>query len=85
MIQEDEPLDIEATQRAFESLTATINSYCCEQDPLSKQMSLEEVALGFLDVANEAMCRPIRQVICSSFLGYYAYKHPNVILLLRGL
>jgi 5-oxoprolinase (ATP-hydrolysing) len=85
MIQEDEPLDIEATQRAFESLTATINSYCCEQDPLSKQMSLEEVALGFLDVANEAMCRPIRQVISSSFLGYYAYKHPNVILLLRGL
>jgi 5-oxoprolinase (ATP-hydrolysing) len=82
---EDEPLDIEATQRAFESLTATINSYCCEQDPLSKQMSLEEVALGFLDVANEAMCRPIRQVISSSFLGYYAYKHPNVILLLRGL
>lgn len=51
----------------------------------AKQMSLEEVALGFLDVANEAMCRPIRQVICSSFLGYYAYKHPNVILLLRGL
>ncbi len=51
----------------------------------AKQMSLEEVALGFLDVANEAMCRPIRQVISSSFLDYYAYKHPNVILLLRGL
>jgi hypothetical protein len=25
-------------------------------------MSEEEVALGFLNVANEAMCRPIRQV-----------------------
>jgi len=51
----------------------------------AKQMSLEEVALGFLDVANEAMCRPIRQVISRSFLCYYAYKHPNVILLLRAL
>ncbi|KAH8964631.1 hypothetical protein BDL97_04G077400 [Sphagnum fallax] len=70
---EDEPLDIEATQRAFESLTATINSYCCEQDPLSKQMSLEEVALGFLDVANEAMCRPIRQL--TEMKGYETSKH----------
>lgn len=70
---EDEPLDIEATKRAFESLTATINSYCCEQDPLSKQMSLEEVALGFLDVANEAMCRPIRQL--TEMKGYETSKH----------
>ncbi|CAK9224540.1 unnamed protein product [Sphagnum troendelagicum] len=69
----NEPLDIEATQRAFESLTATINSYCCEQDPLSKQMSLEEVALGFLDVANEAMCRPIRQL--TEMKGYETSKH----------
>jgi 5-oxoprolinase (ATP-hydrolysing) len=73
MIQENEPLDIEATQRAFESLAATINSYCCEQDPLSKQMSLEEVALGFLDVANEAMCRPIRQL--TEMKGYETSKH----------
>lgn len=28
----------------------------------AKDMSVEEIALGFLDVANEAMCRPIRQV-----------------------
>lgn len=28
----------------------------------AEDMSVEAIALGFLDVANEAMCRPIRQV-----------------------
>lgn len=59
---EDEPLDIEATRKAFEKLAIEINSYRKSQDESSKEMTVEEVALGFINVANETMCRPIRQL-----------------------
>lgn len=29
---------------------------------LARDLTLEEVAMGFVDVANEAMCRPIRAI-----------------------
>ncbi|KPM41857.1 Uncharacterized protein C11D3.15 [Neonectria ditissima] len=51
---EDLPLDIDASRSLFESLTEEINKEVAEK------LSVEEVAIGFLDVANEAMCRPIR-------------------------
>ncbi|GAB1212198.1 hypothetical protein ATERTT37_001330 [Aspergillus terreus] len=51
---EDQPLDTEVVKQKFISLTATINA------ETEKSMTPEEVACGFLDVANEAMCRPIR-------------------------
>ncbi|KAG2414843.1 5-oxoprolinase [Aspergillus terreus] len=51
---EDQPLDTEVVKQKFTSLTATINA------ETEKSMTPEEVACGFLDVANEAMCRPIR-------------------------
>ncbi|XP_076046275.1 5-oxoprolinase isoform X2 [Oratosquilla oratoria] len=53
---EDEPLDKEGTLRAFQELTDEINTFREGADI----MSLEEVAMGFVEVANEAMCRPIR-------------------------
>ncbi|KNC23028.1 hypothetical protein FF38_12157 [Lucilia cuprina] len=56
---ENEPLDYHATRSKFDELLKEINSSLKEQGS-SKQMSLEEVALGFIRVANEAMCRPIR-------------------------
>ncbi|KAG9444966.1 hypothetical protein H6P81_016306 [Aristolochia fimbriata] len=59
---EDQPLDIEATRKEFEKLSEKINSYRKSQDPSSKDMSVEEIALGFVNVANETMCRPIRQL-----------------------
>ncbi|VAI60853.1 unnamed protein product [Triticum turgidum subsp. durum] len=59
---ENLPLDYEATKRAFEELAVEINSYRKSQDPLVKGMTIEEIALGFVNVANEAMCRPIRQL-----------------------
>jgi len=37
------------------------------------QMSVEEVALGFLEVANEAMCRPIREL--TEMRGYETSRH----------
>ncbi|KAI3002587.1 hypothetical protein CBS147346_5813 [Aspergillus niger] len=51
---ESEALDLDTVQRMFADLTATIYS------DTGNKMSPEEVAWGFLDVANEAMCRPIR-------------------------
>lgn len=54
--QENESLDIEATRKQFTELTETIN--LSQKD--RAQMSVEKVALGFVRVANEAMCRPIR-------------------------
>lgn len=59
---EDQPLDIEATRKAFEKLSVEINSYRKSQDPSAKVMTVEEIALGFVNVANETMCRPIRQL-----------------------
>ncbi|PKA48549.1 5-oxoprolinase [Apostasia shenzhenica] len=59
---ENQPLDVDATRRAFEKLSAEINSYRKGQDPSAKDMTVEEVALGFVNVANETMCRPIRQL-----------------------
>ncbi|GAV65993.1 Hydantoinase_A domain-containing protein/Hydantoinase_B domain-containing protein/Hydant_A_N domain-containing protein [Cephalotus follicularis] len=59
---EDQPLDIKATREEFEKLATQINSYRKSQDPSTKVMSVEEIALGFVNVANETMCRPIRQL-----------------------
>ena len=54
---ENEPLDYEAAKTKFEALLKEIN---CNLGDQGCEMSLEEVALGFIRVANEAMCRPIR-------------------------
>jgi 5-oxoprolinase (ATP-hydrolysing) len=54
--KENEGLDIEASRTLFDQLTAEINGSKGEKEKLT----LEQVAAGFLRVANEAMCRPIR-------------------------
>ncbi|KAJ9694678.1 hypothetical protein PVL29_010244 [Vitis rotundifolia] len=59
---EDQPLDVKATREEFEKLAKQINSYRKSQDPSAKDMVVEEIALGFVNVANETMCRPIRQL-----------------------
>ncbi|CAI5295235.1 ASB_HP2_G0032150.mRNA.1.CDS.1 [Saccharomyces cerevisiae] len=53
---EDESLDLEATERQFKELTETINK------DLDVKMSPAEVAFGFLKVANESMARSIRAI-----------------------
>jgi len=50
---EDEPLDMDGARHAFEELTKL---------PEAAGRSAEELAYGFLQVANEAMCRPIRNL-----------------------
>ncbi|KAI1102515.1 Hydantoinase B/oxoprolinase-domain-containing protein [Jackrogersella minutella] len=64
---EDLPLDIDASRRLFEDLTVEINK------ETTVNYTLEQVAAGFLDVANEAMCRPIR--ILTEAKGYDAGLH----------
>ncbi|XP_045523846.1 5-oxoprolinase isoform X2 [Pieris brassicae] len=68
---EDESLDKEATTKAFTNMTHDINNFL-RQDG-GKEMNMEEVAMGFLNVANEAMCRPIRALTTAR--GYDARSH----------
>ncbi|XXG95768.1 hypothetical protein Hte_002039 [Hypoxylon texense] len=64
---ENLPLDYEVTKNKFLDLTNSINtSSATKKTP-------EEVALGFLAVANEAMCRPIRAL--TEGKGYHTSAH----------
>lgn len=69
---EDAPLDKSSTIKTFEALTKNINDFLATQ-PGNKNMSLEEVAMGFIRVANEAMCRPIRALTQAK--GYDTAHH----------
>ena len=53
---EDEGLDPEASKKLFEELTEEINS------KTDKRMSADEIAYGFIKIANETMTRPIRSL-----------------------
>lgn len=54
---ENEPLDVAGSKKAFEELTKEINASAS-----ANEYTMEDVASGFLRVANEAMCRPIRNL-----------------------
>lgn len=53
---ENLPLDVEGTRAAFEHLGED-----CENE-LCTKYSMDELAYGFIQVANETMCRPIRNL-----------------------
>lgn len=57
---EDEALDVNAAKEEMRKLTESVNAYGSEHGQSPK--SIEEVALGFIRVANEAMSRPIRSL-----------------------
>lgn len=67
---EDEQLDVEGSKRAFAQLTEEINASASAS---GTKYTLEEVASGFLRVANEAMCRPIRNL--TQMKGYDISTH----------
>ncbi|KAE8330727.1 Hydantoinase B/oxoprolinase-domain-containing protein [Aspergillus sergii] len=48
------PLDYDITRKKFEEITREVNTQT------SQNLTPEEVALGFLDIANETMSRPMR-------------------------
>ena len=79
---ENEPLDRAASVAKFEQLRDEINAWFREREIENSNsnsssshidLSTEEVALGFLRVANEAMCRPIREITESK--GFETSKH----------
>lgn len=55
---EKEALDYDASCKKFDEMHDAINQYLVETG--KPKLSLEEVAMGFIRVANESMCRPIR-------------------------
>lgn len=69
---EDQPLDVEATRAAFRDITEQVNSFEASKGS-GKKFTVEEVALGFIRVANEAMCRPIRALTQAK--GHDTRKH----------
>lgn len=58
---EDQGLDREASEVLFRELTDTINNGPSGSGE-EKKMSMDEVAYGFIKVANETMTRPIRSL-----------------------
>ncbi len=68
---EDQPLDFDQAHARMAELSETINDYYkkSRQSPLT----VEETALGFLEVANEVMVRPIREV--SVMRGFDIKEH----------
>ncbi len=75
---QDQPLDVAASRNAFDKLTGEINDYFGGQprdseSSTARMLLPEEVAMGFVAVANEAMCRPIRALTQAK--GYDITKH----------
>jgi 5-oxoprolinase (ATP-hydrolysing) len=64
---ENQPLDVEASAKVLKELTEQVNAES------GKNMSIDEVAFGFLTVANEAMTRPIRSI--TEAKGHDSSKH----------
>ncbi|KAH7326078.1 Hydantoinase/oxoprolinase [Stachybotrys elegans] len=64
---EDQPLDFEASKRVLQELTDQVNG------EMGKNMTVDEVAFGFLTVANETMTRPIRSI--TEAKGHESSKH----------
>ncbi|XP_070160047.1 5-oxoprolinase isoform X2 [Polyergus mexicanus] len=67
--QENEPLDVSRTLTMFAELTYEINEFLKKNEA----MSVDEVAMGFIRVANETMCRPIRALTQAK--GYDTSRH----------
>jgi 5-oxoprolinase (ATP-hydrolysing) len=69
---EDQGLDKRVSQELFEQLTHDINEDLSNGGQ-NKQMTADEVAFGFIKVANEAMTRPIRSL--TEAKGHDTSKH----------
>lgn len=58
---EDQGLDVRASEELFRELTDRINEEIADGTD-KKNMSVDEVAYGFIKIANETMTRPIRSL-----------------------
>lgn len=69
---EDEELDAEASEKLFKELAEQINKEVTGGNK-EKEMSLDEIANGFIKIANETMTRPIRSL--TEARGHDTSKH----------
>ncbi|KAG0152176.1 hypothetical protein CROQUDRAFT_650251 [Cronartium quercuum f. sp. fusiforme G11] len=67
---ENKGLDESASRKAFEDMKTLINTELGDEHGT---MSIDEVAWGFVKIANETMCRPIRAL--TEARGYDASRH----------
>jgi 5-oxoprolinase (ATP-hydrolysing) len=67
----DQPLDRDASRAALAVLTGRINAHYAAKGMTG--MTVEQVALGFIQVANETMVRPIREI--SVLRGFDSKDH----------
>ena len=58
---EDQGLDVAESERLFHELTERINEEVAGEDK-ARHMSADEIAYGFVKIANETMTRPIRSL-----------------------
>jgi 5-oxoprolinase (ATP-hydrolysing) len=70
--KEDQGLDADASEKLFKELAANINKDVAGSNK-EKEMSLDEVAFGFIKIANETMTRPIRSL--TEARGHDTSKH----------
>lgn len=70
--EENEGLDKKASEKIFKDLTESINAELLK-DGKKKPMTSDEVAYGFIKIANEAMTRPIRSL--TEAKGHDTSKH----------
>ena len=68
---ENQPLDLDAARRAMQAMADTINTFYGHTD--KDAMTIEQVAMGFIQVANETMVRPIREI--SVMRGFDIEEH----------
>jgi 5-oxoprolinase (ATP-hydrolysing) len=68
---EDQPLDLDASRAAMTGLSERINAFYADKH--RQALTMEQVALGFIQVANEVMVRPIREI--SVMRGFDAKDH----------
>lgn len=69
---EDQGLDVEASRKVIQELTDAVNETLSKNGNTEK-MTAEEVAYGFIKIANEAMTRPIRTI--TEAKGHDTSKH----------
>ncbi|KAG5507640.1 hypothetical protein JKF63_06589 [Porcisia hertigi] len=69
----DQPLDKEASVKRFKALASEIARDSSKAGTTTPAMSVEELAFAFVLVANEAMCRPIRNITEAN--GYRCAEH----------
>ncbi len=66
-LNEDQGLDVEASSKVIQKLTVEVN------EGRRQKMSTDEVAYGFIKIANETMTRPIRSI--TEAKGHDTSKH----------